>query len=280
MLVENFLPGRVAAFGLDLADLRQQNPRLITASISGFGTGNAYSDRPGFDFIAQAMGGMMAVTGPAGGEPTRVGVASTDLATGMYVVQGVLAALYERERTGRGRHVEVALLDTQVAWLINLASGWLNSGRSTGPYGNAHPSIAPYETLRTADGPLAVAVGTDRQFARLCGVLGLGRLAADPRFATNADRVQNRPALLVALEARLVQRTRAQWLAELVPAGVPAGPVNTLPEVFADPVVRERMVRTVEGSVQVRSPIRLDGEPLPMSSAPPALGAHTDEVLG
>jgi crotonobetainyl-CoA:carnitine CoA-transferase CaiB-like acyl-CoA transferase len=225
------------------------------------------------------MGGLMAVTGQPGGEPTRVGVAITDLVCGLHANTGILAALQERARTGRGRHVEVSLLDSQVSILVNLASGWLAAGQEPALFGNAHPSIAPYETLCTADGQLAVAVGTDRQFRRLAAGLGAPELADDPRFLTNADRVANRQALRDELESRLRSQSREYWLAHLVAAGVPVAPVNTVREVFADPVVRERMLVEVDGVAQVRSPIRLDGAGLPVQSGPPRLGQHTSDVL-
>jgi crotonobetainyl-CoA:carnitine CoA-transferase CaiB-like acyl-CoA transferase len=279
VVIDNFLPGRLERFGLDRDTLAKVNPGVVTCTISGFGTGNEYSERPGYDFLAQAMGGLMSVTGQPGGEPTRVGVAITDLVCGLHANTGILAALQERTRTGVGRHVEVSLLDSQVSILVNLASGWLSAGQEPGLRGNAHPSIAPYETLRTADRPLAVAVGTDRQFQRLAEGLDAPELAADPRFVTNVDRVRNRAELRVELEARLGLRDRAHWLRHLVAAGVPVAPVNTVPEVFADPVVRDRMLVEVDGVCQVRSPIRLDGAGLPVHSAPPELGEHTEDIL-
>jgi crotonobetainyl-CoA:carnitine CoA-transferase CaiB-like acyl-CoA transferase len=279
VVVDNFLPGRMRRFGLDRETLEKVNPGVVTCSISGFGTGNEYSNRPGFDFLAQAMGGLMSVTGQPGGEPTRVGVAITDLVCGLYANSGILAALQERTRTGAGRHVEVSLLDSQVSILVNLASGWLMAGKEPQLFGNAHPSIAPYETLSTADGQLAVAVGTDRQFQRLAEGLDAPELAVDPRFVSNADRVANRAALRIELESRLRRHGRAYWLAHLVGVGVPVAPVNTLPEVFADPVVRERMLVEVDDVLQVRSPIRLDGNALPVQTPPPRLGQHTDDVL-
>lgn len=279
VVVDNFLPGRMLRFGLDRASLAGTNPGVVTCTISGFGSGNAYSDRPGYDFIAQAMGGLMSVTGAADGEPTRVGVAITDLVAGLNANAGLLAALVERGRTGLGRHIEVSLLDSEVAILVNLASGWLNAGTEPMLFGNTHPSIAPYETLPTSDGPLAVAVGTDRQFRKLVTELGDASLADDPRFVSNAVRVGNRAALQAELGARLATATRAEWLSRLVPLGVPVGPVNTLPEVFADPVIVERMVVEVDGRAGVRSPVRVDGAALPVHTAPPTLGQDTDDIL-
>jgi crotonobetainyl-CoA:carnitine CoA-transferase CaiB-like acyl-CoA transferase len=279
VMVDNYLPGRLERFGLGTAELRAQHPGLITATVTGFGRDNEYADRPGFDFLAQAMGGIMAVTGQAGGPPTRVGVAIVDIASGLYLAQGILAALLERERSGRGRHVEIALLDTQVAMLVNLATAWLQAGVDPARFGNAHPSIAPYETLVTADGDLALAVGSDAQFRRLAAALGLGALADDARFATNPLRVRHRDELRSLLESRLGSASTQHWLAVLSEAGVPAAPVNTLPAVFADPVVSDRMVTTVGDIVQVLSPLRLDGVQPTVSQPPPSLGQHTDEIL-
>lgn len=279
IMVDNFLPGRLARFGLDPGDLRAGNPGLISATVSGFGSGNEYSGRPGFDFLAQAMGGVMAITGQSGGEPTRVGVAITDILAGLHAVNGILAALAERAGTGRGRHVDVALLDSSVAMLMNLGMSYLALGIETPRFGNSHPSIAPYETLRVKDGEIAIAVGTDRQFSRLAVALGLPELAADPRFAGNGDRVRNRADLAERLQARLATGTKAQWLELLVAADVPVAPVNSIPEVFADPVVRARMVTSIGGIPQVRSPVRLDGEPMPVQAPPPALGQHTAQIL-
>ena len=279
VMVDNFLPGRLARFGLDPDELRLHNPRLVTATISGFGTGNEYSGRPGFDFLAQAMGGVMAITGQTGGEPTRVGVAIVDIVAGLYTANGILAALNERASSRRGRHVDVALLDTSVAMLMNLGMSYLAAHVETPRFGNAHPSIAPYQTLRTSDGEIAVAVGTDRQFSRLVVALELPEMAADAHFATNAQRVRNREFLRENLESRLTTNTKQHWLALLVAADVPVAPVNSIPEVFADPVVRERMITSIQGHPQIRSPIRLDGKPLPVHMHPPALGEHTVEIL-
>lgn len=279
VMIDNFLPGRLANFGLDHRELRARNPGLISATISGFGSDNPYSDRPGFDMLAQAMGGMMSITGDPEGPPTRVGVAMSDLVSGLFVNHGILAALHERARTGRGRHVEVSLLDTQVASLVNMASAWLTAGVEPHRFGNHHPSIAPYEPLQTADGPLVVTVGNDRQFTRFVHALGLDELADDPRFATNHQRVEHRAELAEALEERLRTRTRDEWLEVLIEAEVPAAPINTIPEVFGDPVIRDRMVAEVDGLEQVRSPVRLDGEALPVDRRPPELGADTEAIL-
>lgn len=279
IMIDNFLPGRLSKFGLDGDELRLANPALITATVSGFGSNNAYSERPGFDFLAQAMGGYMAVTGQQDGEPTRTGTAVVDYVAGLYTTQGILAALSERKTTGMGRHVEVALLDTVVAMLANLGMSYLVAGVETDRFGNAHPSIAPYETLRVADGEIAVAVGTDRQFARLAAAVGDPDLVTDPRFVSNRERVRHRSELKARLEKRLTTRSKADWLEVLATAEVPVAPVNTIAEVFADPVVRERMVAAVDDVPQINSPVRLDGRPLPLFSRPPNLGEHNEGIL-
>ena len=277
VLVENFAPGTMARFGLGYDDLAEHNPRLVYASVTGFGPD---AGLPGYDFLVQAVGGLMSVTGDPQGVPTKVGVALVDVLAGQNLVAGVLAALYARERTGRGQHVEVNLLASALAALVNQASTYLNAGAVPGRMGNRHPSIAPYETLRTADRPIAVAVGNDGQFARLCGVLGL---PDDPRFADNPSRVRNRDALSTALESRLATAPAAHWLEALGNAGVPCGPVNDIAEAFAlaerlglAPVVRPG-VRTPSGPASVASPLGVTG--VAYRLPPPELGEHTTEVL-
>jgi crotonobetainyl-CoA:carnitine CoA-transferase CaiB-like acyl-CoA transferase len=279
VLVENFKAGALERLGLGFEELARDNPGLVWCSISGFGRG-AGADLPGYDFLVQAMSGLMSITGPAGGEPTKVGVALVDVLTGLYAFGGVLAALGERERTGRGQRVEVSLLGSALASLVNQASSYLCTGRPPVAMGNRHPSIAPYETLATADRPLVVAVGNDGQFARLCQVLGRPEAAADPRFATNADRVSNREDLVELLEEALAARRAGDWVTALAGAGVPCGLVNDVEEAFAlagrlglDPVA------DAGGIPQVANPIRLSGSPASYRLAPPALGEHTAEVL-
>lgn len=279
VIVDNFLPGRLARFGLDHVTLARSRPDLITCTVSGFGSDGPEAGRPGFDFLIQAMGGMMAITGPEGGEPTKVGVAIADLATGLYANSAILAALHQRAVTGNGAHLEISLFDSQVSLLANQAMNWLAGGLAPRRLGNAHPNISPYESYRTADRPIAIAVGSDSQFARLAAVTGLPDLADDPRFATNAGRVENRAALRTRLEGRLIAEPRDVWLTRLGEAGVPAGPVNELPEVFADSTVRRRLVAEVDGVPQVRSPYRFDGRPAAVDLPPPALGADTEAVL-
>jgi crotonobetainyl-CoA:carnitine CoA-transferase CaiB-like acyl-CoA transferase len=279
VLVENFKAGALERLGLGFEEVARDNPGLVWCSISGFGQG-AGAELPGYDFLVQAMSGLMSITGPAGGEPTKVGVALVDVLTGLYAFGGVLAALGERERTGRGQRVEVSLLGSALASLVNQASSYLCTGRPPVAMGNRHPSIAPYETLATADRRLVVAVGNDAQFARLCRVLGLPEAAADPRFATNADRVTNREALVGLLEEALAARGADDWVADLAGAGVPCGLVNDVGEAFA---LAERLgldpVADAGGIPQVANPIRLSSSPASYRLPPPALGEHTAEVL-
>ena len=279
VLVENFKSGTLERLGLGFEELARDNPGLVWCNISGFGLG-AGRDLPGYDFLVQAMSGLMSITGPAGGEPTKVGVALVDVLTGLYAFGGILAALAERDRSGRGQRVEVSLLGSALASLVNQASSYLCTGRPPTAMGNRHPSITPYETLATADRPLVVAVGNDGQFARLCRVLGLEGTAADPRFATNADRVANREELAALLERALAARGAADWVADLAAAGVPCGLVNDVGEAFA---LAERLglgpVADAGGVPQVASPIGLSATPASYRLAPPALGEHTAEVL-
>jgi glutaryl-CoA transferase len=279
VVVDNFLPGRLERFGLDHASLATANPGIVTCTISGYGSDGPAAGRPGFDFLIQAEGGIMSITGQAGDQPTKVGVAIADLAAGLFATIGVLAALRERDSTGRGRRVEVSLLDSQVGLLANQAMNWLVGGVTPGRMGNAHPSIAPYESFRTRDGSIAIGVGTDRQFALLAEALGAPELASDRRFGGNADRVAHRLELKEAVERQLARHDRKAWLERLAAAGVPAAPINSIPEVFADPAVRERALVEVDGVPQVRSPVRVDGRPAAVDSAPPALGRDTDAVL-
>ncbi|HVG64547.1 MAG TPA: CoA transferase [Actinomycetota bacterium] len=279
VLVENFKAGALERLGLGFEELGRDNPRLVWCSISGFGR-EAGAELPGYDFLVQAMSGLMSITGPPGGEPTKVGVALVDVLTGLYAFGGVLAALRERDRTGRGQRVEVSLLGSALASLVNQASSYLCTGRPPRAMGNRHPSITPYETLATADRPLVVAVGNDGQFARLCRVLGLPEAAADPRFATNADRVRHRDELAALLERALAARGAADWAADLTGARVPCGLVNDVGEAFA---LAERLglgaVVEAGGVPQVANPIRLPSSPASYRLAPPALGEHTAEVL-
>lgn len=278
IVIDNFLPSRMKRFGLDRDSLSKLNPKVITASISGFGSSNTYSERPGFDFLAQAMGGLMSITGEKGGQPTRVGVAVTDLLAGVLCATGVLAALTATRAGEPGRHIDVSLLDTQISMLANIGAGWLTSGIVPDRFGNQHPSIAPYETFETADKSLAVAVGTDRQFHRLVEALGAPELSVDTQFATNRSRVENREALVKILERLLAGRTREEWLMELIPAGVPVAPVNSVAEALTDPVVRSRMIQEVDGVSHIRTAIFVDGKPPIIHTSAPQLGIDSQQI--
>ena len=290
VLIENYKAGALARWGLGYEDLAARCPRLVYCSITGFGQTGPYRARAGYDFLIQAMGGLMSVTGEPdgapGGGPMKVGVAVTDVLTGLYAATAVLAALAHRERSGRGQHVDLALLDVQVAALANQAESYLVTGRSPGRLGNAHPSIVPYQAFATRDGHLVLAVGNDGQFARLCEVAGRPDLARDARFATNAARVEHRAELLAVLEPILAARATEAWLAALEAAGVPCGPIHDLEQVFADPQVRHRRLcveapHPLSGTVpMVACPIRLSATPVRHDVAPPLLGQHTREVLG
>ncbi len=284
VLFENHKAGALARRGLGYEDLAALNPRLVYCSISGFGQSGPYRDRPGYDFLVQAMGGLMSVTGEPGGPPLKVGVALTDVLTGMYAATATLAALAERERSGRGQHVDLSLLDVQVAALANQAESYLATGRAPGRLGNAHPSIVPYQAFPTQDGHLVVAVGNDAQFARLAEAVGRPALARDARFATNEARVGHRGELVAILEAALSARPTDEWVRALDAADVPAGPINDLAQVFDDPQVRHRGLRVEvprpggEPVPVVASPIRLSRTPVE-HRPPPRLGEHTREVL-
>jgi crotonobetainyl-CoA:carnitine CoA-transferase CaiB-like acyl-CoA transferase len=280
VLVENFKLGDLARHGLDAATLTAANPRLIYCSISGFGGFGPYAGRPGYDFIIQAMAGLMSVTGEADGPPTKAGVALVDIMSGLYACNGVLAALQRRERTGRGGVVEVALFDVQAATLANQAANYLATGRDPARHGNAHPNIVPYQSFACADGQIALAVGADRQFRDLCRALGREDLAADPAYATNADRVGRRTVLVGALAAVFATRPLAHWLERLDAAGVPCGPVNTVSALFADPHFQAReltLATPCTGLAEVSTlacPIRLDGARLVAEGGLPRLGEH------
>jgi crotonobetainyl-CoA:carnitine CoA-transferase CaiB-like acyl-CoA transferase len=284
VLIENFKVGGLAKYGLDHGSLRSLNPRLVYCSITGFGQDGPYATRAGYDFMIQGMGGIMDLTGAPDGEPQKVGVAYADIFSGLYAVTAIQAALWRREQTGAGAHIDMALLDTQVGVLANQAMNYLVSGVPPRRLGNAHPNIVPYQAFPASDGHLIVAVGNDAQFARFSGVLQRPELAQDPRFATNADRVKHRAALIPELELETARWTRDALLDALAGVGVPAGPINNVAEVFADPQVIHRGMRIelpVAGGMVpgVRSPIMLDGIPACAGRAAPALGAHTEDVL-
>jgi crotonobetainyl-CoA:carnitine CoA-transferase CaiB-like acyl-CoA transferase len=279
VLVESFRPGLMASWGLDGDTLRAANPGLVSCSVTAFGSGEAARGLPGYDFLLQAMGGLMAVTGEAGGPPLKAGAAVVDLVCGLLAANGIQAALVERARTGRGRHVEVSLMDSVLATLLNQGSAWVSGGVRPGRRGNRHPSIVPYETYATADRPIAIAAANDRLFARLCGAVGLGELPEDPRFATNEARVANVDAFADALEAVLRERPAAHWVAVLQDAGVPAGPINEVDEAFAlaDSLGLEPTAEH-DGMPLIRPPLRLDGERPPIRHRPPRLDEHGDDL--
>ncbi|CCB63538.1 MULTISPECIES: CaiB/BaiF CoA-transferase family protein [unclassified Hyphomicrobium] len=285
VIIENFKVGGLAKYGLDYPAIKAINPGVIYCSITGFGQTGPYAPRAGYDFIVQGMGGIMDLTGAPDGEPQKIGVAFADIFTGIYGTIGILAALNRRNATGEGAHVDMALLDTQVSVLANQAMNYLASGTPPRRLGNAHPNIVPYQVFETADGPIIIAAGNDGQFARVCDLLGLKGLAADERFKTNARRVANRAELIPLLAVEIAKRTASDLLAALETAGVPAGPVNRLDQVFADPQVvarglRQDLARPGAAPVPtVRSPIVIDGIPCAATTASPKLGADTDAVL-
>jgi len=289
VLLENFKVGGLAAYGLDYETLKAVNPRLIYCSITGFGQNGPYAKRAGYDFMIQGLGGLMSLTGKPDGEegagPMKVGVALTDILTGLYATVGVLAALNAREQTGQGQYIDVALLDVQVACLANQAMNYLATGAAPRRLGNAHPNIVPYQDFPSADGDFILAVGNDGQFRKFCEVAGLTALADDPRFSSNKARVAHRAELIPLLRQATVFRTTAEWVTLLEEAGVPCGPINDLAQVFADPQVQARGLRldlaNGLGSTtpQVASPLRLSATPVDYRLAPPLLGEHSDAIL-
>ena len=284
VVVENFKVGGLSKFGLDAAKLRAANPRLIYASITGFGQDGPYADRAGYDFIIQGMGGMMSVTGlpdgEPGGGPMRAGVAIADLFTGMYACAAILASLYAREKTGEGTTIDMALFDTQLAVMANQASNTLISGKDPPRQGNTHPNIVPYQPFEAADQPIIIAVGNDRQFARLADICGHPEWVGDERFASNGARVANRSDMVRLVTDVIREKPAAEWLDQLEAAGIPAGPINLVTQALSDVQAQHRqMVRTIAGTPLVGSPVRLDGQRADSDLPPPALGEHTDEVL-
>ncbi|GAB2185014.1 CaiB/BaiF CoA transferase family protein [Roseibium sp. LAB1] len=287
ILIENFKVGGLAKYGLDYDSLSKVNPKLIYCSITGFGQDGPYAHRAGYDFMIQGMGGIMDLTGEPDGDPQKIGVAFADIFTGLYGVIGVLAALRRRDETGEGEWVDMALLDAQVGVLANQALNYFVSGKSPKRLGNAHPNIVPYQVFPASDGHLIIAVGNDGQFRRLCAVLGVPDLADNPRYATNAARVAARSDLVPILTAETATRTRDDLLAALEGEGVPAGPINSVEDVFNDRQVLHRDLKValpatgVEGGsvASVRTPIRFRNGTLVLDRAAPALGEHTDEIL-
>ena len=286
VVVENFKTGGLAKYGFDYATLAQRNPRLIYCSVTGFGQTGPYAQRAGYDAMIQGFSGLMDLTGEPDGDPQKIGVALVDIMTGLYGVIAIQAALAQRERTGCGQHIDMALLDVSVSVLANQALNYLVSGNTPRRLGNAHPNIVPYQTFGVADGYVMISVGNDSQYRKLCEVLGRQELARDPRYATNADRVRERSELIPLLSASLRDWQAAELLSRLEAVGVPAGPVNTVREVFADPQVVHRQMKVMidapdieGGSVpSVRSPLQFSGAQLSLSRPSPRLGEHTDEV--
>src|SRR6516162_9069230 len=287
VLIENFKVGGLARFGLDYASLSKENPRLIYCSITGFGQTGPHAPRAGYDLMAQGMGGIMDLTGNPEGEPQRAGVPIADIFTGVYSVIGILAALIERDRTGRGCHVDTALLDSQVGVLANQALNYLVSGKVPHRIGNAHPNIVPYQVFPVADGHIIIATGNDNQFAKLCAVLRAPEIAREPRWLANSDRLANRESLVDRRSELTRTWRRADLLAKLEAVQVPAGPINALDQVFADPQVRHRGMRIDPPSAAakggripgVRTPITLAGEPMAAERPSPRLGEHSAEIL-
>jgi crotonobetainyl-CoA:carnitine CoA-transferase CaiB-like acyl-CoA transferase len=288
-LIENFKVGGLARYGLDYASVAAINPRLVYASITGFGQEGPYAERAGYDFIIQGMSGFMSVTGERddqpGGGPQKAGIAITDIMTGMYAAVAILAALSARDRSGHGQYIDVALLDSAVAMMSVMNMNYFVTGTPPERAGNAHQNIVPYQVFACADGHLILAVGNDGQFAKFCAIAGVPEWATDARFARNADRVRHRATLVPMIERLVVTRTQRDWLAALEAAGVPAGPINKLDAVFADPQVIARGMRmdlphALAGRVpQVGSPLKLSGAPLPVPLPPPLLAEHTEAVL-
>ncbi|TVP91792.1 MAG: CoA transferase [Pseudomonadaceae bacterium] len=288
VLIENFKVGGLAAYGLDYATLQALNPRLIYCSVTGFGQTGPYANRAGYDFMIQGLGGLMSVTGRADNEPgagpLKVGVALTDVMTGLYASNAILAALAERERSGLGQHIDLALLDVQVACLANQALNYLTTGQAPQRLGNAHPNIVPYQDFPTADGNLILTVGNDSQFRAFAAAVGQPQWGNDPRFASNAARVAHRSELIPLIRQQTVFRTTAEWVSLLGQAGVPCGPINDLQQVFADPQVRARelvlrMPHPLSGELAlVANPIRLSRTPVSYQHAPPLLNADAASV--
>jgi len=290
VVCENFKVGGLARYGLDYESLSAINPALIYCSITGFGQTGPYSGRAGYDFLIQGMGGIMSLTGfpdAEGGRPTKVGVGIADVMCGMYAASAILAALHARQQTGKGQYIDLALFDSQIAWLINQGLGYLVSGEDPPRRGNGHPHIVPYDAFPSADAHFIIAVGNDSQFARLCDVLGEPDWASDQRFSRNVSRVRNRETLMPMIEAITATRPSDHWIAALEEVGVPCGPVNTLSQVFADPQTKARDMRITmpherapDGQVDlIGNPVKFSDTPVTYRHAPPLLGAHTDEVL-
>ncbi len=286
-LVENFKTGDLARYGLGYDDLRAINPKLVYCSITGFGQTGPYAPRAGYDYLAQGLGGVMSITGEPDGPPTKVGVGISDIMCGMYAAVSILAAVRHRDLTGQGQYIDLALLDTQVAWLANEGLNYLTSGIVPTRRGNAHPNIVPYQLFETADDPLILAVGNDGQFSRFCEFAGIPEIAENPLYQTNSNRVANRDALIEILIPIVKTKPRQHWLDGLEDLGVPASPVNDIAQVFDDPQIKHRKMKVAvphdtaaAGSVDlIANPIKMSETPVSYRYAPPTLGQHTNEVL-
>lgn len=287
VLIENYKVGGLKAYGLSYAQLKEKFPRLVYCSITGFGQTGPYASRAGYDFLIQGMGGIMSLTGEPNGEPMKVGVAVADVMAGMYATVGILAALRHRDQTGQGQHIDIGLLDTQIAWLANAGTNFLESGRTPQRFGNGHPNIVPYQVFPTADDPIIVAVGNDSQFRKLCDTVGESALGTHPDSATNVARVKNRQSVIETLTAALKRHGRQHWIEALEKVGVPCGPVNTLAQVFDDPHVKARgaVVRMPHPAAQrgdvhlLANPIRLSETPVQYRITPPMQNQHEQEIL-
>lgn len=285
VLIENFRPGTMQRIGLDYETLAADHPGLIYCSITGYGQTGPYKDRPGFDFMIQAQGGLMSLNGPVDGEPYKVGVAIVDVTAGMFAANAILGALNYRTQTGEGQYIDVALLDTQIAWLINVAQNYFVTGAEPTRFGNAHPNIVPYEIFPTKDGYLALAIGTDNQFQRFCEIVKREDLWQDGRFRTNGGRVKHRKTLIAMLQDLFQERTTEEWINLCVKHNIPAGPINDVPAILNDPQVKSRgMVQELShpllGTIKQIGPVaRFSKTPATMTSAPPLLGEHTESIL-
>lgn len=283
IVIENFKPGQMAGFGLSYDELKDENPALVYASITGFGQTGPYRDRPGYDHVIQGMSGLMSITGLPDGQPTKVGVAVADVITGLFALSAILAALRGAEMSGVGQHLDLALLDSQLAGLVNIASSALVSGRTPARYGNQHANIVPYQNFQASDGAFSVAVGNDGQFRALCTIIGRDEWATDPRFATNPARVQHRDMLIAALQQIFLTRTAGEWVDALLAEGIPAGPINTVTDALHDPhvmargLIRETTLANGETLPYIASPLMPEtGE---IRHPPPTLGQHSEEIL-
>ncbi|MEW6578928.1 MAG: CaiB/BaiF CoA-transferase family protein [Chloroflexota bacterium] len=280
VVVENFMRGQMAQFGLDYERLKASNPGLVYCSITGFGQTGPYADRPGYDFVIQAMSGLMSITGPIEGPPYKTGVAISDVIAGLFATTAILAALRHSEQTGAGQYIDIALLDTQMAALVNVVSDHLVSGQTPRRYGNQHPNIVPYQTFRASDGEFVIAVGNDGQFAKLCALLDRADLSSDPRFATNPARVHYREALVPEMQAIFAQRTVGEWIEALQAAEIPCGPINDLPTALTDRQVAARgLIHAQDDLRLIASPLKLSETPATVGRLPPRLGEHTHEIL-